>query len=346
MAHYAVGAAGLHLMGLRRRKLALVALWGAVPDLDALPAVAWTLSAPHLPLGADALRTGARLLGHRGFSHTLLAALLATVLVWAVTRDHEHAIAAGLAWSLHVGLDTITEWTTTPFWPISEATYRFPLVTTLDPLLTLFALLAIAALLGPPLVDRLDRFDETQSARVREWGHRWGDRFVYASVAAVAFSAATVGWVSIASEDPTALAAHAPRTVTLDAPVEAEAEAWTATTRWVPPTEGQARSIPYALNATAAPNGTIATAECALDAMGPFAPIDHPIWELREDERGRWIATAQDLVRNATRGGGPAVHVAIADGRLAEAWVADGDAEEPRLRSSIPARVLEDARCP
>lgn len=348
MAHYAVGAAGLASFGLRGRKLALYSLWGAAADVDFLPAIAWTLGAPQTGLGADALRTGARVFGHRGFSHTIVAALLAGLLVWALTRDREHGLAAGFAWTLHVVLDTLTEWTTIPFWPLTDASYRIPLVTTMDPIMTIASIVTIVALLGPSAFAKLGWPDASAREKLRDWGYRSGHRWAYLTLAAVAFSAAMVGWAGLASEDEVALAAHAPRTVTLDRPIAAEADAWTATARWLPALDGEPRSLSYATNATQAPDGTLATAECTLDAVGPFAPIDRPIWELRPsgDGEARWIASAHDLVRNATGDDGPVVHIAIVDGQVQQAWIGEAGEDEPGFRPTLPDQLWEESACP
>jgi membrane-bound metal-dependent hydrolase YbcI (DUF457 family) len=346
LAHYAIGAAGLHAFEMPRRRLALLSLWAVAPDLDALPAIAWTLLAPHLDLGADALRFGANLLGHRGFSHTFLAAGLAALVVWLVTRRRREALAAGLAWSLHVVLDTLTDWSTIPFWPLSDRTYMVPLVTGLDPLLTLASIGTIAALLGPVVADELGWPGPRKRARLERWGRRWGKGLAFASAGAVLFSAATVGWTAAASDAGQALPANAPRTAALDRPADAEAEAWNVTTRWTPVADGDTRQIPYVANASAeAPDDAIADAECALANMGPFAPVDEPAWKLRQED-GVWIAQAQDLVRNATGTGGPHVHVALADGTVEAAWVTGGaEDEDPWYRATIPSVLWEEAGC-
>lgn len=344
LAHYAIAAASLTPLDLPHRKLGLYSLWAVAPDLDVVPAIAWTLSAPHLPLGADALLAGGNLLGHRGFSHTIPAALLVGVLVWDLTRDRRHALAASTAWGTHVLLDTMTDWSTIPFWPFSEAVYMVPLVTGVDPLLTLFSIATIAALLGPPVADKLGWPGEAKRAQIDGWGQRWGRPMAYASVAALVFSAAMVGWAGLASGDAMALPAHAPRTATLDAEPDAEVDAWNVTTRRVPFAQGDTRQVPFAANASQAPEDVLPAARCAFDDLGPFAPVGHPVWELRQED-DRWIATAQDLVRNATGTGGPVMHLAVANGTVEDAWISGGGDEEPRFRSLIPGPVLEGSSC-
>lgn len=345
LAHYAVGAAGLRVLDLPRRQLALFSLWSVVPDLDVAPAIAWSLSAPHLPIGAEGLRTGARLLGHRGFSHTFPAAVLVGLLVWAWTRNRRHALAAGLAWGLHVLLDTLTDWSTIPFWPFSEATYRVPLVTGLDPLLTILSLGAIVALLGPVVTERLGWPGPAWRGRLDGWGRRWGRGLAYASVGAVVVSAAFVGWTAAVADAGTVLPANAPRTASLDRPADAEADAWNVTTRWLPPGEGSTRRIPYVANASQAPPDLVDEAECTLEDLGSFAPVDDPVWTLRR-EGNVWIAQAQDLVRNATGTGGPQVHVAIGDERVKAAWITGEDGERSRLRLPLPDALVEEDPCP
>jgi membrane-bound metal-dependent hydrolase YbcI (DUF457 family) len=345
LAHYAVAAAGLHAFEMPRRRLALVSLWGVAPDLDVGPALAWTLSAPHLSLGADALRFGGHLLGHRGFSHTVFAAVLAGLAIWGLTRDDQHALAATTAWSTHVVLDTLTDWSTMPFWPVSEASFRAPLVTGLDPLMTLASLGTIAALLGPVVADRLSWPSAAKRRRLDRWGRRWSRPLAYASVGALVFSGAMVGWAATTT-DGAALPANAPRTATLDAPIDAEREAWNVTTRWVPADEGDTRRVPYAANATQAPADTVPRAECALDHMGPFAPVDEPVWTLRRAEDA-WVAQARDLVRNATATGGPQIQIVLTEERVEDAWVTGNDPAEgdPFYRTPVPSTLWEDAPC-
>lgn len=345
MAHYALGAAGLDTLGVPRRRLALVSLWAAAADLDAIPALVWTLLAPHLPLGADALRTGAHLFGHRGLSHTFTLALVVGVAVWALTRSRRSGLAAGGLWAGHVVLDAITEWPTRPLWPLTDAVFQWPLVTTVDPLLTVTSLAATVALLGPVLADALGWPGTRRRARLDRWSRRWGSRLVYASLGAIAFSASIVGAADLLHDEATVLPANAPRTASLDRPAGADVDAWTVTTRWLPGLNGEARQVPYVANRTnATPAGLVSTAECALERMGPFAPVEHAVWTIRKGEPG-WVVSGSDLIRNAT-GGGPQVHVAVVDGAVHEAWITDEEDPTSRFRVPLPSVLWEEEPCP
>lgn len=345
MAHYALGAAGLSLFDVPRRKLALASLWAAGADLDAVPALLWTVLAPNLDLGADALRTGAHVFGHRGLSHTFTAALLVGLAVWAFTRRRRAGLVAGGLWASHVVVDMITEWPTRPCWPLTDATVQLPLVTTVDPLLTLASTAAVVALLGPAVADGLGWPGDELRARFGRWGRRWGRALLYTTVGAVVFSASMVSATGLLHDGALVLPAHAPRTVDLDRPADAEVEAWNVTTRWLPGLDGSAREVPYVANRThATPPDLVGTAECTLEKLGPFAPVEHPVWSVRRGEDG-WVASGGDLLRNVT-GGGPKVHVAVANGTVQDAWVSRGEADSDGFRVGLPSALWEDQPCP
>lgn len=345
LAHYAIAAAGLKPLGVQRRELALASLWSVAPDLDVIPAVAWSLAAPHVPVSSDMLLVGAHLFSHRGFSHTFSAALLVAGLVWWIV-DRRQGLLAGLAWAIHVGADMLTTWSTRPFWPVSDLSVQFPLVTGVDPLLTIVSAGTVVALLGPLLAARLEWPGAGKRASFERWGRRWGQPLAYASIGAIALSTLTVAWGMTASPDATVLPGHTPITVGLDEVPEAQTEAWNVTTRWLPMQEGTTRQIPYVANMSEqAPSDIAQAGECALEALGPYAPIDDPFWELSVHEVG-WSLIGRDLVRNATGTGGGALQVLIEDGQPRRAWVFGGDAKDPRFRLQLPSVLLEDAACP
>jgi hypothetical protein len=98
-------AAGAWAAPGSRRAAAWLAALGAAADLDLL-------------VGA-----------HRGPSHSLGAALLAGILVAAVTRSPRWGAAAALAWGSHVLLDWLGQDNWPPLgiealWPLSSAYFR------------------------------------------------------------------------------------------------------------------------------------------------------------------------------------------------------------------------------
>jgi membrane-bound metal-dependent hydrolase YbcI (DUF457 family) len=70
---------------------------------------------------------------HRGWSHSIGAALMAGLVSWLVTRRPRWGAAAGLAWASHVLLDWMGEDTWPPIgiqalWPFSRGWYQAPFV--------------------------------------------------------------------------------------------------------------------------------------------------------------------------------------------------------------------------
>lgn len=348
LAHYALGAAGLRALELPRRQWALLSLWSLAPDVDAFTAIAWTHLAADLGLGAEAVRLGGRLFGHRAFPHTFAAAALAALVAWIVTRHRRKAAAVGLAWSLHIVADTITVWSTIPFWPLSTEHVRWPLVTGLDPLMTAISALTVLALLGPIAVDKLDVLAPSHRVPFEAWGRRWGRGLALASAGTILLSAATVGWAAGTTDADVVLPGHTPRTVTLRPSIDADAETWNRTIRWIPPTEGDGTRIPYVASDTGeVPMEVLVDARCAYERMGPMAPIADPVWRLRQQGEG-WIVEGRDLARHATDTGGPRIEVAVDDGAVNAAWVTRGGAggEDAWYRAQIPQVLWQDAPCP
>lgn len=342
LAHYAVAAAVLAAVGLRGRTLAVGSLWAIVPDLDIVTAAPWLLAAPELPLDADALVTGAYVFGHRGLSHTFLAAVLAAGVAWAWTSRRRWAAYAGLAWTSHVLLDAVSPWPTTPYWPVSTAELHAPLVTGLDPLMTLLSVAAIVALAGPWVADRWSRVPGAPDTwqRIRA---RWGHRLAVASLAAVAVNAAWLGAVA-ATSDATfeqTYSANLPRTVT----VVPDDDAWRVDTYWLPGLDTGSERIPEVRFQGPAPGARAAveTARCTLDGLGPYSPVSDPVWLVRRG-RGGTVVEAVDLVRNATGTGSPRLLFTFLEDRLTVTMTGEeGRGSWFELR--VPQAVVEAARC-
>lgn len=345
MAHYAVAAAVLAAAGLRHREMALGALWAVAPDLDVVTAIPWTLSAPHLGLDADALITGAYLFGHRGFSHTLLAAVLAGAAVWAITRKRRWGWIAAGAWTSHVALDTVSPWSTTPWWPISTTEVHAPVVTTLDPLLTIVSVAAIVAIAGPAVARRVDRVPEAATRWLSSARDRYARPLAYATIGVLLVNTAWLGAVAAGAQAPFSgtYSANLPRTVTA---VE-DGERWEVIQRWAPFTEGRARHVETVIDRVGGQAGedALATARCTLPGLGPYSPIDQPIWVVRAADDGLRVE-AIDLLRNATESGSPRLVFTVVGGTVQRVEMTGEDGPDGWLEIEIPQPVVEAARCP
>lgn len=345
IAHYAVGAALLAVVGLRGRQLALGALIALVPDLDLVTAIPWALAAPHLPLGADALVQGAYLFGHRGLSHTFLMALIVAGLVWVATRSRRWSILTGVMWASHVALDTVSPWPTTPYWPFSTVKLHTPVVTGLDPILTLVSAATMLALIAPLIAERWGRATAATTADLSRLADRWGHRLAYASLAAVLFNVAWLGAVAAVNDVPfeDTYSANVPRTVT----VLPDGDAWQLERRWAPWDDPTVERIPKAANRTFGPGAeeALATAKCTIDDLGPYSPIDDPIWVARPGEEGL-VVEAIDLVRNATDTGSPRLLFTFSNGTLLGVDMTGEGGEDAWFRVAVPDPVVEAARCP
>ncbi len=131
----ALGAAvGEALLGrkLGNRALAWGALFGTLPDLDAI--------------FAPVLDTAGKLVHHRGASHSLLVMVLASFLLapWLQKlwkREKVSRARAGwfvfLVWSTHVLIDCFTVYGTSVLWPFSDTRVAFNHLFIIDPLYTL-----------------------------------------------------------------------------------------------------------------------------------------------------------------------------------------------------------------
>lgn len=342
MGHYAVAAALLALLGCARRTVALGGLFAVLPDLDVLTAVPWALSASWLPLDADALVLGAHLFGHRGLSHTFLAAGLAAVAAGLLARSLRWAGVAGLAWASHVALDAFTPWPLAPFWPFSSLEFRYPMVTTLDPVLSIVSVAALVALLGPMLVDRYPLGPSTWRHRLRAFGHAWGRRLAVASLGVLALHVAWLGGVALAQDVPFAAthSANLPRTATV---LDTD-EGFEVQHRFSPFDDGEIRVVPDRQNRTATGNATRAmdAVACTLPNLGPYGEVRDPTLIARPAGEGL-IVEARDVVRNATTGG-PHLQFHVVDGEVVDAYTTR-EGQRDWFRVSVPAAVLEAARC-
>ena len=135
----ALGAAvGEAVLGKKAGNRAM--LWGAVagtlPDLD-------VLAYPFLD-------TVGQLYFHRGPTHSLVfAPLVAPLLGWAVSKLHRDVGWTGWAWLFfwalwtHPMLDALTVYGTQLLWPITNAPFALPSLFIIDPLYTVWLLVAV-----------------------------------------------------------------------------------------------------------------------------------------------------------------------------------------------------------
>lgn len=342
IAHFAVAAAVLALLGFGRREVALGGLWAMVPDLDFITAIPWTVLAPHAPWSADTLILVEHLAGHRGLSHTFLAAVLAWGAGWAITRRARWGLIVGIGFISHILFDVITVWSIAPFWPFSTVSFRYPIVTTVDPLLTVASVLAFVALVGPLLVSRYGWALEGWGGWVRSRGKRWGRSLALASLGVVVLNAAWIGGVAVVQDVPfgDTHSAHVPKVVTL---IEQE-ERWLVEERWSPFSEGEVRVVEKRSNQTASGDAEAAmdAVTCTLEGFGPFSLSDDPVFVARPAVEGV-LVEARDMVRNAT-GEGPVMVFLVEEGVVVRAWTTGEPAESP-WRILVPQAVVEAARC-
>jgi len=343
MAHYAVAAAVLLLLGAGRREAALGATFALVPDLDALTAIPWAIAAPHVPLDGGTLVFLGDLLGHRGFSHTFGAALLAALGAGLATRRARWALLAGGAWSTHVLLDLFTAWPIVPFWPVSDVQARIPLVTTLDPALALVSTATLVALLGPVLAERVRRLPERVRGLLERVPEAWGPRLAAASLAVLAVHPVWIGAVAASSPDAgfgDTASANLPRTAT----VVEEGDTWRVDYRWAPGVEAGGYAVPDRANRTATGNATQAmdAVDCTLDHLGPYGVVDEASLVARPGGEGLHV-DARDVLRNATRSG-PHMVFHVVDGEVVDAWTSREGQDAFTIH--VPEPVLEAAPCP
>lgn len=349
--HLALAALCLSAIGLRGRQRAWLSLLAVAPDLDVLTAVPWMLISPYLDLPAGLLVQGSWLLGHRGFSHTLLAAALVGAAVWRWRREAWLTLGAVVAWASHVALDGVTPWPIHPLWPASDVLIQRPLITTLDPLVSLASLVASAAILAPLLVPRLPWPSEARRQRWLDWGDRRADRWLTVSLVAglltvaVLPATAVIQGVDVAQVQP----AGFPKSQV----VTRQGLVWSTsqhTLPWSPaettetpvfrPAGEDGRPPPGHLSAT------MSQAWCLAHHLGPYAPLHRTALNLTTEGWGTRV-TAFDPVRNATGEGGASVTFLFHRGELVTGYLGGGPGDEgPGFSLPLPASVLEAAPCP
>lgn len=343
--HYAAGALLAHGAGLRGRARALVPLVAVVPDLDVVTAVPWMVLAPHLPWGADALITGGWILGHRGLSHTFLAAVLCGIAVWLWRRDTRLAAIAGGIWASHVVLDIVTPWPTAPWWPISTVELQQPLVTTLDPVLTLASLAVVLALVAPVVLPRLPWPGQARRDRWIEGAQtRQGASLVAVSVAFVVVLG-TVPVTALALGAPLADVhpSGSPGTVVVDRVGDAYTLSFIAQP-WV---DEPHQTIPVVRgDASSVADQRVALARCVLENLGPYGTVDLPAFVVEARPDGTSVVRAYDVIRNATQDGGPELRFVIDDGQVVQATTGGAGDDGPRFELALPQAVVEAAPCP
>ncbi len=333
----------LALLGFRRREIAIGGLWAMAPDLDFITSIPWTIFGPYAPWSAETLILTEHLLGHRGLSHTFLAAFLAGGAAWAFTRRARWGAIVSIAWGSHVVLDAFTVWSLAPFWPFSTAAFRYPIMTTVDPILTVVSILAFIALVGPLAVSRFGWAPDGWGGWLRSRGHRWGRSLALASLGVVFFNAAWIGSVALVQDVPfeDTHSAHVPKVVTL---FEGE-DHWVIEERWSPFSEGDERMVEKRSNQTATGDAEAAmdAVDCLLDGLGPYNLSEDPVFVARP-AAGGVLVEARDLIRNAT-GEGPVMLFLFEEDVVVRGWTT-GESPESPWRIPVPQAVVEAAQCP
>jgi hypothetical protein len=106
---------------------ALGGIAAGVPIVGRCRVALWTLGAAGAAADLD-LMIGT----HRGFSHSVGAAIVAGLIAWIATRSWRWGAAIGAAWGSHVLLDWLGADSWPPLgipalWPFSDAYYRSPI---------------------------------------------------------------------------------------------------------------------------------------------------------------------------------------------------------------------------
>lgn len=343
--HYAGAALVAHGAGLRGRARALIALVAILPDLDVITAIPWAIAAPHLPLGVDGLMAGGWLLGHRGFSHTFLAAVVCGVAVWAWKRDRRLAWMAGLIWATHVVLDIVTPWPAVPFWPLSTLELQRPLVTTLDPLLTVVSLAVTLALLAPVVLAKLgwpgrDRRERWATLAERAQG---GSLVAVGLTFVVVLATVPVTALALGAPISDAHPAGFPGTVL----IERTGQAYVISIIGQPWVDDQHRVLPMVQGAAdTTADQRVATVRCVLEHLGPYGTVGTPAFVVEEQDDGTSVVRVVDVVRNVTQDGGPETRFVLDEGRVIQATMGDSGDDGPRFELAIPQAVVEAAPCP
>jgi len=141
LSHLGIGLLIALALGLRGKKLKVVAFLSVLPDLDVIPYSLFL--AVNSSLSHESRNQLFYLFGHREFTHSILFILLVTLLIWVKTRDWIFTYGGFQSIFLHVYLDYVTTWKMRPFYPFSTDSSIIGAVYFYDPLLNLLPLLPL-----------------------------------------------------------------------------------------------------------------------------------------------------------------------------------------------------------
>lgn len=139
LSHLGVGILIALALGLRGKKLYVVAFLSVFPDMDIIPYSAFISVSNSLT--HEARNQFFYLCGHREFTHSIFFITLVTFFIWARTRDLIFTFGGFQSILSHVYLDYITTWKMRPFYPFSTDASIIGAVSFYDPLLNLLPLL-------------------------------------------------------------------------------------------------------------------------------------------------------------------------------------------------------------
>jgi inner membrane protein len=141
LSHLGIGILIALALGLRGKKLSIVAFLSVLPDLDLIPYsifISVSNSLTH-----ETRNQFFYLFGHREFTHSILFISLVTISIWVKTRDWILTFGGFQSILSHVYLDYITTWKMRPFYPFSTDASIIGAVYFFDPLLNLLPLLPL-----------------------------------------------------------------------------------------------------------------------------------------------------------------------------------------------------------
>ncbi|WP_410507201.1 metal-dependent hydrolase [Methanosarcina hadiensis] len=139
LSHLGVGILIALALGLRGKKLYIVALLSILPDLDIIPYSVFISVSNSLT--HEARNQFFYLCGHREFTHSILFISLITSFIWIRSRDLIFTLGGFQSLLSHVYLDYITTWKMRPFYPLSTDASIIGAAYFYDPLLNLLPLL-------------------------------------------------------------------------------------------------------------------------------------------------------------------------------------------------------------
>lgn len=141
LSHLGVGILIALALGLKGKKLKIVAFLSVLPDLDIIPYSVFISVSNGLT--HEIRNQFFYLFGHREFMHSILFIFLVTFFIWVKTRDLIFTFGGFQSILSHVYLDYITTWKMRPFYPFSTDASIIGAVYFYDPLINLLPLLPL-----------------------------------------------------------------------------------------------------------------------------------------------------------------------------------------------------------